>query len=141
MVEEKIVENLTKVKIDIDTLVRLRKLAKAKIIDIVRQGITDRFTIEILYEKEWRIINPHCYFFKKKNVEFDYSIHNDYVNAFQIGGFSKSEKLNAWKLYRIDKITFAKILNPVKEFKIEKSFKPDSNYYGTGFKHSVNYSC
>ena len=139
--EEKILENLTKVKVDVEEFARLQKLAKARIIDVIRQGISDRFTIEILYDKEWRVINPHCYFFKKKEFESDYSIHNDYLNAFQIEGFSKSGKLNSWKLYKVSKITFASILNPVKEFKIEKSFKPDSNYYGTGFKHSVNYSC
>jgi len=139
--EEKILENLTKVKVDVKEFARLQKLAKARIIDVIRQGISDRFTIEILYDKEWRIINPHCYFFKKKEFESDYSIHNDYLNAFQIEGFSKSGKLNSWKLYKVSKITFASILNPVREFKIEKSFKQDSKIYGNVFKHSVNYSC
>ena len=139
MVEEKIVENLTKVKVDIEEFVRLQQLAKARIVDVIRQGISDRFTIEILYDKEWRVINPHIYFVKNKTS--NPLLKNDYVNAWQIEGFSKSGKLNSWKLYKVSKITFASILNPVKEFKIEKSFKPDSNYYGTGFKHSVNYSC
>jgi len=139
--EEKILENLTKVKVDVEEFVRLQQLAKERIIDVIRKGIEDRFTIEILYDKEWRIVNPHCYFFKKKEFESDYSIHNDYLNAFQIEGFSKSGKLNSWKLYKVSKITFASILNPVREFKIEKSFKQDSKIYGNVFKHSVNYSC
>jgi len=137
--EEKILENLTKVKVDIEEFVRLQKLAKERIIDVIRKGIEDRFTIEILYDKEWRVINPHIYFVKNKTSNPLWK--NDYVNAWQIEGFSKSGKLNSWKLYKVSKITFASILNPVREFKIEKSFKQDSKIYGNVFKHSVYYSC
>ena len=104
---------------------RLKRLAKNGIIEMIKTAIDYKWQLEINYnDTEKRIINPHCYFYNSKNENL--------LSGFQVKGFSESGNiLNAWKTFKIEKITDCKISIPIVEFTIEKTFNPIYESYGT----------
>ena len=103
---------------------RLKRLAKNGIIEMIKTAIDYKWQLEINYnDTEKRIINPHCYFYNSKNENL--------LSGFQVKGFSESGNiLNAWKTFKIEKITDCKISTPIVEFTIEKTFNPNYESYG-----------
>tara|TARA_B100000315_G_C14496889_1_gene550446 strand:+ start:191 stop:631 length:441 start_codon:yes stop_codon:yes gene_type:complete len=103
---------------------RLKRLAKNGIIEMIKTAIDYKWQLEINYnDTEKRFINPHCYFYNSKNENL--------LSGFQVKGFSESGNiLNAWKTFKIEKITDCKISTPIVEFEIQSEFNPDYSGYG-----------
>ena len=112
------------VKISKKELKRLQRLTKNGIIEMIKQAIDYQWQLEINYnDTEMRIVNPHCYFYNSKKENL--------LSGFQVKGFSESGNiLNAWKNFKIEKISDCKISMPVVEFTIEKTFNPNYKGYG-----------
>jgi hypothetical protein len=62
------------------------------------EAIEDKKVIELFYEEQKRIVKPHCYGIHKDTG-------NEVLRAYQIGGYSSSGNVPAWKLYIISEIS------------------------------------
>ena len=141
MVEKKIeyvmVDGL---KISKTELKRLQRLAKKGIEKTIKQAIEYHWILEVNYQNEGiRIVKPHAYFWNENTFK-------NYLNCFQMAGFTESGKLFSWKTFAIEKITDCNIKIPIVEFTLESSFNPEWKGYGntnlivteSGFKQTDN---
>jgi len=128
------------VKISKTELERLQRLTKKAIEKTIKQAMEYHWLIEVNYQNEGvRIVKPHAYFWNENTLK-------NYLNCFQMGGFTESGKLFSWKTFAIEKITDCNIKIPIVEFTLETSFNPEWKGYGntnlivteSGFKQTDN---
>ena len=128
------------VKISKTELERLQRLTKKAIEKTIKQAMEYHWLIEVNYQNEGvRIVKPHAYFWNENTLK-------NYLNCFQMGGYTESGKLFSWKTFAIEKITDCQIKIPIVEFTIESSFNPEWKGYGntnlivteSGFKQTDN---
>jgi len=62
------------------------------------EAIKNRNILKFYYDNGVRIIEPYCYGIHKKTG-------NEVLRAYQISGFSKSGRVEGWKLFEVTKIT------------------------------------
>ena len=70
------------------------------IVEILREAIESRNVLNIFYDPGSRQIEPHCLGRSSKGELL--------LRAFQVEGASSSGEHINWKLFRVDKLTFAK---------------------------------
>lgn len=75
-------------------------------------AIENQFVIEFYYEREIRIVEPHCYGVSSKG--------NEIIRGYQIGGYSSSGKMG-WKLYDISKTEA--IITTETKFEVRSDYK------------------
>ena len=128
------------VKISRVELARLQRLTKKAIEKTIKQAMEYHWLIEVNYQNEGiRIVKPHAYFWNENTLK-------NYLNCFQMAGYTESGKLFSWKTFAIEKITDCQIKIPIVEFTIESSFNPEWKGYGntnlivteSGFKQTDN---
>ncbi|HAC15643.1 MAG TPA: hypothetical protein DCE78_06835 [Bacteroidetes bacterium] len=85
------------------------------VIKTLKEAIEKKKRIEIIYEKSVRIVEPYLVGINEKS--------HVALRAFQTGGFSSSGKLPAWRLFLIDRIEAAQILD--EHFEINSLYNPD----------------
>ena len=128
------------VKISKTELERLQRLTKKAIEKTIKQAMEYHWLIEVNYQNEGvRIVKPHAYFWNENTLK-------NYLNCFQMAGYTESGKLFSWKTFAIEKITDCQIKIPIVEFTIESSFNPEWKGYGntnlivteSGFKQTDN---
>ena len=76
------------------------------------EAIENQNIIEFNYEGELRIVEPHCYGVSKAG--------NDVIRAFQIDGYSSSNKM-WWKVYKVNKMQNIDIQK--NNFSVRKDYK------------------
>ena len=127
-------------KISKTELERLQRLTKKAIEKTIKQAMEYHWLIEVNYQNEGvRIVKPHAYFWNENTLK-------NYLNCFQMAGYTESGKLFSWKTFAIEKITDCQIKIPIVEFTIESSFNPEWKGYGntnlivteSGFKQTDN---
>ncbi len=105
-------------------LARLQRLTKKAIEKTIKQSLEYHWLIEVNYQNEgMRIVKPHAYFWNENTLK-------NYLNCFQMAGYTESGKLFSWKTFAIEKITDCQIKIPIVEFTIESSFNPEWKGYG-----------
>ena len=105
-------------------LARLKRLTKKAIEKTIKQAMEYHWLIEVNYQNEGvRIVKPHAYFWNENTLK-------NYLNCFQMAGYTESGKLFSWKTFAIEKITDCQIKIPIVEFTIESSFNPEWKGYG-----------
>ncbi len=65
---------------------------------IICEAIKNKSVIKFYYEGHLRIVEPHAY-----GIHKDTS--NEVLCAYQIGGYSSSNKAPFWRLYDVSKMT------------------------------------
>ena len=88
------------------------------LLDDLKQAIMDHNIIEIKYDKDplTRIIEPHTIGINLKR--------NIVLSAYQIAGYSSSDKIKEWKLFDIKKIKSYKIFNQIFDIRKKEGFNP-----------------
>ena len=62
------------------------------------EAIQGKCIIEFYYKGGTRIVEPHCYGIHK-------TTNNEVLRAYRVGGYSESESIPPWRLYRVDEIS------------------------------------
>lgn len=73
--------------------------------------------LKIDYNGTERIIEPHAYGLNKKNHEM--------LRAFQVSGFSKSDKPSSWKLFKCEHID--NIIQMSESFEVREDYNPNGD--------------
>lgn len=63
---------------------------------IISKAISEHKEIKFYYDGGERIVEPFCYGISTAG--------NEVLRGFQVGGYSKSGKINTWKLFRVDSL-------------------------------------
>lgn len=79
------------------------------------QAINEQKCLQINYDGENRLIEPHTYGSNAKG--------NLVLSAFQIEGFSESGERFGWKLFNLDKINSAHLIE--QKFDIREGYNPN----------------
>jgi|BioPla2DNA2_1021312.scaffolds.fasta_scaffold11721_6 hypothetical protein len=87
-------------------------------------AIKKRSQISIVYDGKVRIVDPYLVGINKKG--------NEALRAYQVGGYSSSGNLPAWRLYLLKNINSVEILDT--SFKIHPQYNPND-------KDMVQISC
>lgn len=85
------------------------------VVNTLKEAIEKRNRIELIYENSVRIVEPYLVGINEKN--------HVALRAFQTGGYSSSGNLPSWRLFLIDKIEGAQILD--ERFTINSMYNPD----------------
>ncbi|WAI01556.1 WYL domain-containing protein [Methanogenium organophilum] len=80
-------------------------------------AIKSKKQVNILYDGQIRKINPHLIGINEKG--------NKALRAFQVGGYSKSGNLPAWKLYLLNEIRNVQVLDTT--FSTHPQYNPNDN--------------
>lgn len=85
----------------------------------IGECIQNHNVLEILYDNDTqtRIIEPHTLGLSRKN--------NIVLSAYQTAGYSKTNKPVAWKLFNVQFIRVAKIINKQFDIRWQEGFNPN----------------
>jgi predicted DNA-binding transcriptional regulator YafY len=85
------------------------------VLDLLREAIKDRKRVAIVYDGATRIIDPYLVGINEKG--------NVVLRAHQVGGYSKSGRIPTWRLYLIDEVQSAHLLD--EHFDINELYNPN----------------
>lgn len=74
--------------------------------------VNSREVVEIIYQRQRRVVEPHCYGVNKKG--------NQVIRAYQVGGYSSSGSMG-WKIYLVDEIE--RLVRSGTTFEVRREFE------------------